>query len=416
MNSIQTIFNRPWDILYLLPYSNNFQLTNRQQKRNELLLIQGITKISINALKSFIDGNIIDFDAQVGENLCQIRAYKNIHLADFWLNNLDNKNKLIKSIRILNEYKINIDLVIQEWEKSISELKQYDKNLDGHETIEEFLKRHNIYIKLFEDIIYLISCYFLTHYAILDDNIPVAINFKEISYALTVSKHRAERLTHRYQLIVAKLGCDFIIKIASELPLSALYSKLLPKLHQLSDVDRYVLPCYIVSEIILQHCAKNSVNILFLFNRVNLEQNEMIYFLLNESRYVNLAQLDSNYCLVISGTNYTTQPTSKDYLQNLNLTELVLANTATHPQYSGSKLSAHRDNPFASLLNSNDIDATFFSNRITNLKEVADKFGCCKENPSEFLLNHIYASTTSFEINKLISHKKLIISGYNYLV
>ena len=95
MNDVQKIFNRPWDILYLLPYTSSFKLTNRQQKTQDLLLVKNIINISIFALESFLDGTLPDFDAQVGENLCQIRAYKNIHLAKFWLDDPENKNKLI---------------------------------------------------------------------------------------------------------------------------------------------------------------------------------------------------------------------------------------------------------------------------------------------------------------------------------
>lgn len=252
---------------------------------SELSLIKNITEMSIIALKSFIKGNLINFDALVGENLCQIRAYKNIHLANFWLNNSENKKKLMRAVNTLTVYKIKIDAVANKWEKLVNGLKTYDKSLDGHETIEEFINRTNLYIELSEDIIYLISCYFLTHFSIKDSYIPVAINYQELSSKFTVSRHRAERLIHRYQLLVAKFGCDFIMKIASELPFSEWYLHLLPSLCQLSDVDRYVLPCHIVSEIILEHCIKKNIPILFLFNRVNLTQRETVYPYLLE-RYI----------------------------------------------------------------------------------------------------------------------------------
>lgn len=418
MNSIQKIFNQPGSIIYLLPYTSCFKLTNRQQKTQELLLIQNIIKISILALESFLDGNLLNFDAQVGENLCQIRAYKNIHLARFWLNNSERKNKLMMMLVTLHKQKSKIDCVINEWENSINEIKQYNKSLDQHETIVEFLKRQNIYTELSEDTIYLISCYFLTHFAICNDGIPVAINFNKISSEFNVSKHRAERLSHRFQLIVAKLGCDFIIKIASELTLAESYLRLLPKLLQLSDVDRYVLPCYLVSEIILEHAIKNNIPILLLFHRVSKTPHEVVYFLLNSHSYHDLPDLENDYCFVISGVNQTDQPTTRNYLtylDNLNLIELVLSNTATHPQYSGSKLNYLQDNPFQSIFGLKDTEANFFSNRLENLKELAYKIGCCKENPSEFFLKHIYASKPCIEIDMLKSKRALIISGKSLL-
>ena len=319
---------------------------------------------------------------------------------------------------MLNKQKSNINFLINEWEKALSEIKNYNESLDKHESIEEFLERHNIYIELSEDLVYLISCYFLTQFAIRDNDIPLGINFNKISSEFNVSKHRAERLIHRYQLIVAKLSCDFISKIASELPLADSYSRLLPKLLQLSDVDRYVFPCYIVSEIILEHANKSNIPILLLFHRVKIAPHEVIYFLLNGPNYTDLTDFKNDYCIVILGVNQTTQSTSRDYLtylDNLNLMELVTANTATHPQYSGSKLSHLQNNPFQSIFDVNDAEANFFSNRLQNLKELAYEIGCCKENPSEFFLQHIYASKLYLEINKLKSKKELIISGISIL-
>jgi hypothetical protein len=62
-------------------------------------LIQTIILVSIVALKHFLKENLTEFDAQVGENLCQIRAYKNLKVAERWLDiekNRKDSNKLFE--------------------------------------------------------------------------------------------------------------------------------------------------------------------------------------------------------------------------------------------------------------------------------------------------------------------------------
>jgi len=265
--------------------------------------------------------------------------------------------------------------------------------------------------------VYLIACFFLTYFAIRVENIPLAIDFKKIALKFKVSKHRAERLTHQFQLIASKLGCDFILEIASELPLKESYSRVLPTLYQLSDVDRTVLPCYLASEIIFTHCINKKIPLLILFNRTQLEKKEILYFLMEGENHIPFTE--DKPCLVVFGDNLSCNASTPEYindLNDLNLIELILANTATHPQYAGNRLSEWRDNPFLSFFDKANQDALLFSNRLEDLKALADKVGCSKQFPYEFFLRHIYASTLSTEFNRLqLMEETVILSGLERL-
>ncbi len=402
MKEIQSLCNQPYSIIHLLPYSESRVLNDRNQKKSEIQLIKTIILVSITALKHFLKGDLSEFDAQVGENLCQIRAYKNIKVAQLWLESEKKSRDLTQLIQQLKTYYKKIKQFIVEWGLLIKQTKHYDAELDKSETIRFFLLKNDLNLDLPEDIVYLISCFFLTYFSVRVENIPLAIDFKRIALKFNVSKHRAERLTHRFQLIASKLGCDFILNIASELPLKKRYSNVLPTLYLLSDVDRTVLPCCLVSEIILAHCINKKIPVLILFNRVQLETKELIYFLLEGEDYITFTE--DKPCLVILGDNLSTKKTSEDYinyLNDINPIELILANTATHPQYAGNRLSSLSNNPFLSLFDKSNDDATFFSNRLITLKELASKFGCSKQFPLAFFLRHIYSSKLSVEFNKL---------------
>ena len=409
----------PYSILTLLPYSENSELLNKHQKLDDLYFIKSVVDMGISALDNFTNENLTLFDPQVGENLCQIRACKTIELAKKYSKSPLLKDELSKTVNVFREYKNKLAAVIVRWEDLISHVSSYNKSLDAREHIDTFLNRHELYLELSEDIVYIISSYFLTHFSIRDNGIPSAMNLNFISRELHISKYRAKRLTHRYQVILCKLGCDFIIEIAGNLPSESGYSVMLPHLYRLSDENRAVLPCYITSEVIFHHNIQEQIPVLFIVNRVNhLDPmtGDCIYFTLmgkkNEFGYTLISPSEhlSQFCMVVFGEaqldksdlNYSV----REYI-DLVLTEtplkLILANTASHPQYSGKQLAEFRENPY-SILNSVEEEAhniRHHAETLINMQQFANQFGCTKERPTTFLLKHIYASSIKIEISEL---------------
>lgn len=410
--------SQPYSILTLLPYSESSELLNKHQKLDDLYFIKSVVEMSVFALEGFINENLTLFDAQVGENLCQIRACKTLALANKYSKSLSLKSEILKDVNIINEYKHKLEAVIVQWEDLISHSSSYNKNLDAREHINTFINRHGLHLDLREDVVYIISCYFLTHFSIRDAGIPSSINLNFISRELHISKYRAKRLTHRYQVILCKLGCDFIIEIARNLPSDSGCFALLPHLYRLSDENRTVLPCFITSEVIFHHNIKENVPVLFIVNRVNpldAMDRDCIYFMLlgnkNGLGYILVSPLDylSQFCMVVFGEvqlNKSDPNNSVRHYMDTVLTEtplkLILANTASHPQYSGKLLAEFKENPYLILGTEEELNyKNYHEKKLINMQQYAVKIGCTKDKPTTFLLKHVYASRTKDEIKKL---------------
>ena len=404
-----------YNILSLLPYTECAQLINKKQKLDDLYFFKSVVDFSLKGLEHFIQGNLSQFDAQVGENLCQIRAYRIAYIWKNVLNSSQLKNQFIEKINIVKEYQKKLDNVISYWEEAVKHSTAYNKELDGSEDINSFLDRHDIFLKLDEEIVFIISCFFLTYFNIRRENLPIAINLVLISKELNISKYRAKRLTHKYQQTVCKLGCDFIIKIANELGENSDYLEILQKFYQISDEDRIVLPCYMASEIIFHHCIKEKIPILLCAHRKDKSSKkieDIIYFLLvgcGDERHFSLVSYEkysTSYCMVISGDmEFELLEHPQRYTINFlkkNPLKIILANTATHPQYSGKKLLKYRNDPFL-LLDDNEHtpNTIFHKENLIHMKNFAVDVGCSKENPATFFLRHIYSSQVDAEVNNL---------------
>lgn len=163
-------------ILTLLPYAANSQLINKQQKLGDLHLTKSLLAFSITALETFLKGNLAEFDAQIGENLCQIRAYKILVLAKKWLYSDASKLALQQHIDELKNYHNQLLTTINDWEQAIKNANSFNRSLDSIENIIVSFERHQLNFELNEDMLFIIMCHFLTHFNIKEKQIPVAID------------------------------------------------------------------------------------------------------------------------------------------------------------------------------------------------------------------------------------------------
>jgi len=405
-----------YNIMSLLPYTEDSELINKAQKLNDLYFIKSVVDVALMALDGFIEENLTLFDAQIGENLCQIRAYKNLHLGLKYLTSHHSKEKIFTEIDRIKTYKKHLEDVIIQWEEAITHSFSYNKSLDGREYLGHFLDRHHLNLDLNEDAIFIITCFFLTHFSIRHDGLPIAINLNFISRELHISKYRSKRLTHKYQLLVCQLGCDFVLQIASDLSPAFGYQKMLSKLYQISDEDRAVLPCYLASEVILHHAISKKNPILFIINRVNRngDIHDVIYFtLVGQGSEFNLILVPVNdylsqHCLVVFGVMSINDDGNDSITSYIDLVlretplKLILANTASHPQYSGKCLEEFRVNPFLLITDEPEQNIkNIYEKKLLDLQHFATTKGCSKDNQTTFFLKHVYASTLANEINRL---------------
>ncbi|MBA2651054.1 MAG: hypothetical protein H0U73_02095 [Tatlockia sp.] len=419
MKNCNTFQPEKFTILSLLHYMNNAQLTSKKQKMDDLYLTQKIVDLSIIALNFFLKEKLIAFDAQVGENLCQIRAYRILHLAKEWLHNPFMKLEFQKKIDTLIKYQAHLQNVVAEWEQAIQLSKSFNKNLDGHENITDFFARHDLAFDLNEEFIFIIACYFLTHFNIRDNNnIPVAINLKQIADELTISKHKAKRLSHHYQQLICQLGCEFIMQIASELPSNG-HMEILPSLYKIADENRAVLPCHIVSEILFHHAILEKIPVLLKVARFCANHSkpyDTVLFLLlgkkenkNQFSLIPCNQNCTQNCLVVSGEVHdkkgNARETTKNYITRFlkeTPLKLILANTAIHPQYSGKCLEAFKDNPFNTiLLDSKLVCSEKWGENLALMQSFALNAGCSQQTPTTFFLRHVYANIIDNELNEV---------------
>ncbi len=413
-------------LMSLLLSSPLSELKDKKQKINELYLIQSVIHFSIKALEEFLAGNLIAFDAQVGENLCQIRAYQIFYLANKWLNSFTLKAELIKEIESLKKVENYLDVIIDNWNETIRASSSYNKELDAPEKITIFMERHNLLISLKSDLIFVVVSFFLTYFNVRDDGIPIAINIEQIATEFNISKYRAKRLTHKYQQLICEMGSEFILNIFKEISSELDYETVLTHLYKIADEDRAVLPCYFVSEVIFKHCLLMNIPILLIVKCVDLknkDKSDIIYFFLtsemNKKKY-HLADKGSSlsrFSIVVSGIMNKQNETTYEYIHRVmkDPIKLILANTANHPQYSGKKLEEFRQNPYV-LIDPEKPSVNNYSEAFSLMKHYALNEGCSKENQSTFFLKHIYANNLNNEINRLYDiYPGYIIDAYDFI-
>jgi hypothetical protein len=402
--------------LDLLHQKSESILNDRASKIKLLELNEKIISLSIEALEAFFNKKFYMFDAQVGENLCQIRAYKILLLSfDLLTNKTCHIKKDLANLKILNE---KIKSIINNISDSSKNITSYYEILDKKEPLISFFKKNNIYSTISHDTIFIILSYVLHIFSLRKDKIPVAINYEKIGDHLLISKCSSKRIIHDYQKKLSQLSAEFIINISNEHPSLNEIDIILPFLQKTSDEDRCVLPCFCTTFIILQDMINKELPLLSMVERKNLHAKEidtMVFLTIgNKHQGVFTAKnkININYpCLVTRGEviyNTSNQiENSTQYSQrflNTGVFDILLQNTAMHPQYSGKRLFPLRDNPYLTLT-TNKIQAISNTAKnqeliLKNYRTRAMDIGCCKENPQLFHLKHIYSSIISTELNK----------------
>lgn len=414
MLTVETIFSTPYSIFYLLPYSVNTILCNRQQKLQNLHLLKSILNYSITALESFTAWNLSDFDAQVGENMCEIRAHKNYYLSRKIYTSNSACCQVRKQLEDLKNTNILLEHLLADFENRVNRISSHNKDLDNDEELQFFLERNNLFFKLNEDVIYIIACYFLSHFCIRQDGLPIAINYSFIQRALNISKYKSKRLVQKYQIIMTQLGIHFVTNIASHIEQSSDYLQLIPLVTQISDDNRLALPCLLTSEILIAHCLEEQTPLLMtIFRKMASGQLiDIIYYPIiasNERKLIPMPQSINtpSFCIVMRGDVIYDENSIEDfdsYVKRISphFLTFFLANMASHPQYTGERLAHLKDDPFISLNIPKNTDFMMsHQQKLLELKKCASIYGCCKRFPNTLYLRHIYAGTLNDEIEKL---------------
>ncbi len=275
-----SINEKKYSIFDLLPYFEDSQLVNKEQKGKFLHLINAVLENAVNAIHILRIGHLSQFDAQIGENLCQLRAYHIFCIRKKFFSSTSH-NKIDNQQANLSQYQKTIENAFFEWNELVKKAHRYDKNLDQIETAKNFLNRKGIFKQLDEEIILISNCYFLAKFSLRYDNILYSVSLDKIVDQLKISKALSKKITQKYQNNVCDLGYDFVKNLVEDLPEYDYYQKILPKLLMLSDDKRLVLPCYIVSNVVFTHAVKHQAPIFLIVHRIaNSHKLDIVFFLI----------------------------------------------------------------------------------------------------------------------------------------
>ncbi len=294
---------------------------------------------------------------------------------------------------------------------------KYCKDLDRPEELQTFLIRYGLLFKITDEVFYLSQVHMLTSFSIIDEvGISRGIDYEKFCISSNASKTFAKKTMHYFQKNLANMSCKFIKKIAQDLTEYNQRQKILEKLQTIDADMRKILPCYEVTKILIEHALINDAAITIIFEKFNnQEKDEKFLFLPNYSKTdfelcLDTSTLAHQPCMVIRGVSKSMAltPRSRDFfIQHINtmgLKNIILANMAKHKQYP-SKGGIPDDNPYEQLTSkilTNDMPCkeqlsllTIVNQEFLIMKKLAENLGCCLDNPSLFLIKHIYCDAIS---------------------
>ncbi|WP_131777788.1 hypothetical protein [Legionella fairfieldensis] len=394
--------------LTLLPHDESIVIKDITQKIHYLQLMKHLLDHVFEALCCFETNQLNQFDAQVGETLCQIRAYKMYMLASspcFIRENAQLKKDVTSVLH-------TIDYQLTQYQHYLKLNKnQRPETIREQTTLIDFFSNLGCVISLSDNALYSFLSYFLCRYHQVDeDNIPVAINFSDMSQSLKLSRSYTKKLGHFYQKKLSELSCHFMFTLLEELDEVDDLKQVLPWLHLQSDEGRMALPCYAVTDIIIRHMIQSNANLLLLidFLTEDTKVRKALYFKgdreLGQFQCMQLTEQTINTpCLVMYGTSSLCLDRLLTTLSTSGVEAIILSNNASHPQYSGSTLAAYRYDPYTMLLQ-NEPNALSLvevnllnqlSRALLTRKQQADDLGCSLNNQELFLLKHIFCDALS---------------------
>lgn len=390
-----------------------------------------------DAISNFLNGNYVAYDALVGENACHIRASALVDLS------LMRDNDQVFHSTLLN---INSELKL-----IIQAIKTIPiSNDDINESIQTFLTRNNLIFPLPSQLVhhvkYIIDSYLLTK---TKETLPTtALTLLEKTSYEPVREwgfayNRAQFLVHNTQKSLSALSCAHVISEARALNDGPVYSLLQIK----KDAHgRSFIPQYFTAKVLFLRALQQNRSLLVKVTRYykNFPFDVLLlWFKPNETKtdfvITNMSAkhkpVNDKACIVVAGViNYQQIPESiseyKQRVLNHSLLDILLANFAIHPQYSGElkKLPPPFDEVITQLnmdiATGNDInqDETTIihkqsiidkivveQNSFEKYKHFAIEKGCSLENPSLLFINHMYCDTTANYIdNSLNSNNESI--------
>lgn len=370
-----------------------------------------ILELALEALHHLQEGHLTLFDALVGENACQIRAYM---ICDLF-NIKDLKSRLKDLILKVDEIKIILNT---------HDVKNLIKNLGKVEnkevSLKKILKKNQLDIEVPRFVTFTILAYILTitksssfnfRRIKIEENIELII--KEDNQQKSLAKIRkattntfSDKLT---KLARKKLSDDSVSYVQDEADLLG-EANLIAFVHneyvKSNRVGLSSLPCYISTDILLKRGISKKVPIIINIQMLNIVEANLGDYLTilytpdsQKQNYIasDISVNTSNSAAIVMEAFATDNNLTKESLRNLVTTnnlvnDIVLPFFTTHHQYPD--------------LSEDKTSYLFMDSKYEELKSKAFELGVCKSKPKLCCFYHIYADT----IQQQACHKQSFLA------
>jgi hypothetical protein len=402
----------------LLPYSEDILLTSLQDRIRILQLLLFYYRSSQDAISAFTSKKYTEFDAQVSENLCQIRAYQLTQIVRKSNEDESDSNSLTVINLKFNQLFATCDALLSSYVYlSKKRPSYYSKIIDQETTLKDFLREHKFDLDFSDLAYFLTQTYILSKYKLVGEyNISHGIDYDDLCNNLNIqSRTYVRKIIHKLQRNISKYSCQFIFNIMSNLDFDNRHNFLLQSLYFNDEVGRHVFPSYESTNIILQHKIKNGLGVKVVVNRISDNGSDNIIFLLKPSqahkKYVlsSANEFDSYDGLTtfigIARYNGQISESKELYISkflNIGFENIILANMAQHPQYAGILLDDKKHNPYITL-NVNGLQQSYIDyireaeSRFLKHKHISTSIGCTPNNAGLFLLTHVRCDNLTYQ-------------------
>lgn len=385
----------------LLPHDPGIYIRDTKMRDGVLSVFTFIVGSLVRALESFyIERNYSKFDPHVGETACQVRSYIVLLFAK--------ECEIVSSVSVNEriEYLNNIHEGLRN--ELINKHKMNKRN--NSLTIEEYLNLVGGRFIISEFEFFLVASYLLTYYKKEHKKWDGFSDYKNMAIDAGISIKLAHKLTKFYQKRLSGISCDYILSWYNDLGDSLNDGRSLSN-YIFCDNSRYVFSAYLSTKIILEHMRASVSVILIVYHQGEGRHTSSMFFFerLNQRGVElvtgDLSRVNDPCFVVVSETSQliSSVDAKKYFLDNifaLGVDKCILANTASHPQYSGRMM------PHSLGLNETkelgELQPSALINEIKNMTSWAVEKGCCRSNKETFQIRHIYCDT----LHRLLDRKK----------
>ena len=375
--------------------------------------LANLFKLCQEAITLFINKELSALDPLVCENACHIRAFTLWHITHKY-NGKKASSVWHSVMRSLNEIINKINLLPPINERT-------------EQTIENYLQENHLYIiETDDDLIFDIKFIFLSHLLTLTKKQLPSSSFMlhektclEALNELGLVRNKIKSLISSAQKELSSMSCQFIQKQSVLCNNEALIQLLVTRY---DAHKRSYLPQYSTAKVILLNALQNNIPLVIKISRFvqHCYYDELILSFTpshdKKDFYYTKQINDGNQAAIICQgiMNYPKHAEPpEDYLNRLtqhSMMQVLLANFAAHPQFSGNL----KNTPCIyneALKNTHELKSHIAQEweEFNQHAYIAKKKGCSLENPNLLFLNHVFCDFIAYYSQQGLSSSQELV-------